>query len=100
MGKAKGPAKVTINGYTWRSTVGNRGGIQIVNAAARRSGRVNAGGVVTIALEPDTEKHEIEVPIPLLRELGAKLTQKLKKEFVVWYSEPRRKTHALALWRR
>ncbi len=37
-GKAKVPFKVTINGYTWRSTVGNRGGIQylVVNAAARR----------------------------------------------------------------
>src|ERR1700686_2020680 len=36
-GKAKVPVKVTINGYTWRSTVGNRGGIQyiVVNAAAR-----------------------------------------------------------------
>ena len=27
-GKAKVPVKVTINGYTWRSTVGNRGGNQ------------------------------------------------------------------------
>jgi hypothetical protein len=29
---------VTIKGYTWRSTVGNRGGIQyiVVNAEARR----------------------------------------------------------------
>ena len=27
-GKAKVPVKVTINGYSWRSTVGNRGGIQ------------------------------------------------------------------------
>ena len=35
-GKAKVPVKVTINGYTLRSTVGNRGGIQylVVNAAA------------------------------------------------------------------
>src|ERR1700690_3975393 len=36
-GKAKVPVKVTINGYTWSSTVGNRGGIQyiVVNADAR-----------------------------------------------------------------
>jgi hypothetical protein len=26
-GKAKVPVKVTINGYTWRSKVGNRGGV-------------------------------------------------------------------------
>ena len=84
-----------INGYTWRSTVGNRGGIQyiVVNSETRRTARVKAGDVVTIALEPDTEKREIRVPIPLQKALGAKLTRKLnalsfthKKEFIVWYS--------------
>jgi Domain of unknown function (DUF1905)/Bacteriocin-protection, YdeI or OmpD-Associated len=95
-GRAKVPVKVTINGYTWRSTVGNRGGMQyiVVNADARRGAGVKAGDSVTITLEPDTEKREIEVPILLRRALGARLTQKLnalsfthKKEFVVWYSE-------------
>src|SRR5215469_7788755 len=98
-GKAKVPVKLTINGYTWRSTVGNRGGIQyiVVNAEARRKAGVKAGGFVTIAIEPDTEKREIHVPIPLQRALGTKLTQKLnalsfthKKEFVVWYSEAKK----------
>lgn len=98
-GKAKVPIKVTINGYTWRSTVGNRSGIQyiVVNADARRGAGVKAGDFVTITLEPDTEKREIEVPTPLQRALGAKLTQKLnalsfthKKEFVVWYSEAKK----------
>src|SRR5215467_8719894 len=78
-GKAKVPVKVRINGYTWRSTVGNRGGIQyiVVNAEARRGAGVKAGDVVDIALEPDTEKREIEIPKPLLKALGAKLSQKL-----------------------
>ena len=98
-GKAKVPVKVTIHGYTWRSTVGNRGGIQyiVVNAAARRGAAVKAGDLVTIALEPDTEKRDIEIPMALRRKLGAKLTQKLnalsfthKKEFVVWYSEAKK----------
>lgn len=98
-GKAKVPVKVTINDYTWRSTVGNRGGIQyiVVNSEARRSASVKAGDFVTIALEPDTEKREIDVPIPLRRALGTKLTEKLnalsfthKKEFVVWYSEAKK----------
>ena len=83
---------MTINGYTWRSTVGNRGGIQymVVNANARRGAGVKAGDFVTITLEPDPEKREIGVPIPLQKALGAKLTQKLnvlsfthKKEFIV-----------------
>ena len=97
--KAKVPVKVTINGYAWRSTVGNRGGKQyiVVNAEARRSAGVKAGDVVTITIEPDTEKREIEIPTALRKALGAKLTQKLnslsfthKKEFIVWYSEAKK----------
>ena len=59
------PVKVTINGYTWRSTVRNRGGRQyiVVNADARRNEAVKAGDVVTITLDQDAEKREIEVPI-------------------------------------
>jgi Domain of unknown function (DUF1905) len=104
-GKAKVPVKATINGYTWRSTVGNRGGVQyiVVNAAARRGAGVKAGDFVTIALEPDTEKREIEIPMALQRVLGKKFSQKLdalsfthKKEFIVWYSGARWKTHVLA----
>jgi uncharacterized protein YdeI (YjbR/CyaY-like superfamily) len=48
---------------------------------------------VNIGLEPDSEKREIEIPLPLRKALGAKLSQKLdslsfthKKEFTVWYS--------------
>jgi hypothetical protein len=98
-GKAKVPVKVTINDYSWRSTVGNRGGIQyiVVNAEARRGAGIKAGDFVTIALEPDAEKREIEVPIALQKAIGAKLTQKLnalsfthKKEFIVWYSEAKK----------
>ena len=98
-GKAKVPVRVTINGYTWRSTVGNRGSQQyiVVNAEARRSAGVKAGDVVSIAIEPDAEKREIEIPAPLQKALGAKLTQKLdrlsfthKKEFIVWYTEAKK----------
>ncbi len=98
-GKAKVPVKVTINGYTWRSTVGNRGGVQyiVVNADARLHASVKAGDLVTIILEPDTEKRDIEIPIQLRRALGAKLSEKLnrlsfshKKEFVVWYSNAKK----------
>ena len=98
-GKAKVPVKVTINGYTWRSTVGNRGGIQyiVVNAEARRSAGVKAGDLANIALEPDSEKREIEIPMALQKALGKKLTRKLdalsfthKKEFIIWYSKAKK----------
>ena len=74
-------------------------GIQyiVVNAEARRSAGVKAGDVVAIVLEPDVEKREIEIPRPLQKALGAKLTQKLnalsfthKKEFIVWYSDAKK----------
>src|SRR5579864_1421149 len=70
-GKAKVPVKVTINGYTWRNTVGNRGEVQyiVVNADARRGAGVKAGDFVTITLEPDTEEREIEIPMALQRAL-------------------------------
>jgi hypothetical protein len=109
-GKAKVPVKVTINGYTWRSTVGNKGGVQyiVVNAAARRGAGVKAGDFVTITLAPDSEKREIEIPTELQKELGTKLTQRLnglsfthKKEFVVCgIPKRRRRTHAPAESRR
>ena len=98
-GKAKVPVKVTINEYTWRSTVGNRAGIQyiVVNSDARRGAGVKAGDFVTIALEPDSEKREIKIPEPLQKALGTKLSQRLnglsfthKKEFIVWYSEAKK----------
>ena len=98
-GKAKVPVKVTINGYTWRSTVGTRGGIQyiVVNTAARAGAGVKAGDIVTIMLEPDAEKREIEIPTPLQKALGVRLTRTLnslsfshKKEFVVWYSDAKK----------
>jgi len=98
-GKAKVPVKVTINGYTWRSTVGNRAGIQyiVVNSDARRGAGVRAGDLVTVALEPDSEKREIKIPLPLQKALGTKLTQKLgnlsfthRKEFIVWYSKAKK----------
>jgi len=94
-GRAKVPVKVTINRYTWRSTVANRSGRQyiVVNAEARRKADVKAGDSVTVALELDREKREIAIPPRLRKALGAKLAQELnalsfthKKEFIVWYS--------------
>jgi hypothetical protein len=103
-GKAKVPVTVTINGYTWRSTVGNRSGIQyiVVNANARRGVGVKAGDFVTITLEPDTERREIEIPIPLQRALGAKrmpCRSRTRTNLSCGIPKRRKKTHAPAEWR-
>lgn len=98
-GKARVPVKVTINGYTWRSTVANMGHGQfiVVNAAARAGAGVKSGDTVTVTLEPDTEKRDVEIPPALKRALGAKLTAQLsamsfthKKEYVQWFAEAKK----------
>jgi|SRR5579862_6608250 len=77
----------------------DRGGKQyiVVNAAARSGAGVKAGDDVTITLEQDFEKRDIEVPAELRRTLGAKLAGILdalafthKKEFVRWYAEAKK----------
>jgi bifunctional DNA-binding transcriptional regulator/antitoxin component of YhaV-PrlF toxin-antitoxin module len=98
-GKARVPVKVTINGYSWRSTVANMRGCQfvVVNATARKGAGVKAGDEVTVTMEPDTEKRTIELPAELRKGLGAKLATKLEalaythqKEYVRWYEEAKK----------
>lgn len=98
-GKARVPVKVTINGYTWRSTVANMRGCQhiVVNAEARKGAGVKAGDTVSVILEPDTGTRDVEVPPELRTALGTKLAAKLdtlafthKKEFVRWYAEAKK----------
>lgn len=98
-GKARVPVKVTINRYTWRSTIANMRGCQfiVVNAEARAGAGVKAGDTVSVTLEPDTEKRDVEVPAALKRALGAALAATLeglsfthKKEYVNWYVEAKK----------
>jgi len=98
-GKARVPVKVTIKGYTWASTVAVMRGCQfiVVNAAARAGAGVKAGDTVTVTLELDTGKRDVEIPPALKRALGATLTAKLqamsfthKKEYVQWFTEAKK----------
>lgn len=98
-GKARVPVTVTINQYSWRSTVGHRAGRQyiVVNGDARRGAGVKAGDVVAVTLEPDRAKRDITIPPGLRKALGAKLSGQLaalafthKKEFVRWYTEAKK----------
>lgn len=105
-GKARVPVKVTINGYAWRSTVANMRGCQfiVVNADARKGAGVRAGDTVSVTVEPDAEKRDIDVPEDLRNALRLKLAAKLdglafthKKGFVEWYAGAKKEeTRALA----
>jgi hypothetical protein len=108
-GKARVPVEVTINGYAWRSTVGNRGGIQyiVVNAEARRDAGVKAGDFVTIALSriPKSGRYRFR---SLYRRYWAPRSPKSSTAYrsrtknSSWSGipKPREKTHVLAELRR
>ena len=58
------PVRVTINGYTYRSTVAPMGGkfMLPVSAEVRQSANVAAGDEVDVDIEPDTQPREVTVP--------------------------------------
>ena len=67
------PVRVTINGYTYRSTVATVGGRFMVGVSneVRASAGVAAGDEVDIVMELDTAPREVAVPAELAKELAA-----------------------------
>jgi bifunctional DNA-binding transcriptional regulator/antitoxin component of YhaV-PrlF toxin-antitoxin module len=84
--------KVSLNGYTYRSTVAVMGGAYLIPLAKehRSAAGIQAGDTVEIILELDTEERTIEVPADLaaaLSEHGVKerfdqLAYSVRKEHV------------------
>jgi uncharacterized protein DUF1905 len=75
LGSGKRPAvKVTINGYTYRSTVAVMGGLYMVgvNAKNRTSAGVAGGDEVDVEIELDTAPREVTVPDDFAAALDAK----------------------------
>jgi hypothetical protein len=72
LGGGKRPRiKVTINGYTYRSTVGSMGGRSLVPVSAEvrsRSG-VQVGDRVEVEIVADTEARTVDVPADLAEAL-------------------------------
>ena len=60
----KPPVKVTINGFTYRSSIASMGGVFMLGVSndVRRSAGVTAGEDVDVELELDTEPREVTVP--------------------------------------
>jgi bacteriocin resistance YdeI/OmpD-like protein/uncharacterized protein DUF1905 len=58
------PVRVTINGYTYRSTVAVMGGVYMVGVAAehRAAAGIEAGEEIDVDLVLDTEPRTVEVP--------------------------------------
>jgi len=73
LGTSKKPkVRVTIKGYTYRSSVAVMGGKFMlgVSAAVREAAGVEAGETVDVDMELDTEKREVSVPADLTAALA------------------------------
>lgn len=74
LGAGKRPAvRVTINGYTYRSTIAVMGGVYMVgvNAENRAGAGVAGGDEVDVVIELDTAPREVAVPAELAAALEA-----------------------------
>ena len=72
-GKVRAPVKVTLNGYTYRSTIADMGdGPWIpLRRSNREAARVEPGAPVEVTLELDTDKREVTPPDDLVAALKA-----------------------------
>ena len=72
-GKIRVPVRVTLNGFTYRSTIAAMGGSPCI--PLRRSNReaagLEGGETINVTLELDTEKRVVKVPAHLARALKA-----------------------------
>jgi hypothetical protein len=92
----KPPVKVTINGFTYRSTVAVMGGDFMVgvNAENRAGAKVNGGDKMDVTIELDTEPRELELPVEFKKALDKNV--KAKKVFES-LSYSRKKVHVLPI---
>ena len=72
-GKLRVPVKVTVNGYTYRSTIAAMGGPPCVplRKSNREAAGLEGGETLTVRLDLDTEKREVTAPADLVRALKA-----------------------------
>ena len=72
-GKVRAPVKVTLNGYTYRSTIAAMGGVTCIplRKSNREAAGLNGNETLKVTIELDTEVREVRVPADLERELRA-----------------------------
>lgn len=72
-GRVRAPVKVTLNGYTYRSTIAAMGGPPALplQRSNRAAAGLEGGEILDVRLDLDTEKREVEPPADLVRALKA-----------------------------
>jgi hypothetical protein len=72
-GRVRAPVKVTVNGYTYRSTIASMGDGPCLplRRSHREAARLEGGETLNVTLELDEEKREIKAPQDLVKALKA-----------------------------
>jgi hypothetical protein len=72
-GKVRAPVRVTLNGYTYRSTIASMGGTVCIplRKSHREAAGVEGGQTLEVRIELDTAKREVEPPADLVEALKA-----------------------------
>src|SRR6266550_4648067 len=70
-GKVRAPVKVTLNGYTYRSTIASMGGTVCIplRKSNREAAGLEGGEMIEVRLELDAEKREITPPPDFVKAL-------------------------------
>jgi hypothetical protein len=73
-GKVRAPVRVTVNGYTYRSTIAAMGGQVCIplRKSNREAAGLKGGETLDVTLELDTEERKVEIPSALNKALTAK----------------------------
>jgi hypothetical protein len=72
-GKVRAPVTVTVNGYTYQSTIAPMGGVTCIplRKSNREAAGLEGGETVTVTLALDETKREIDPPADLVKALQA-----------------------------
>ena len=100
-GKKRFPVVVTVNGYTWRTSVAPMGGEFLVglSKAVRAAAGVEKDSTVEVVLALDTAPREVELPAMLAAALDGdtqakanydRLSYTHRKEYARWIEEAKR----------
>jgi regulator of protease activity HflC (stomatin/prohibitin superfamily) len=95
-GKARPPVKVSINGYSYRSTISVYSGKYYLpfRRERREAAGVKVGDVVEVTIGPDTEVRRVDPPAALSAALAKNATARAQWERL---SYSRKKDHADAV---
>lgn len=72
-GGKRAPVRVTLNGYTYRNTIGSMGGRSMISLSAEHRGNagVRGGDELEVEVVLDTEPRVVDVPADLAAALAA-----------------------------